>query len=56
MAKIKLSKKTIAAVTSVACAAVIITTLLIVNIFYPLKYFTAYIVRREPFEEGELEM
>lgn len=56
MSKFKLSKKAIAAVISVACAAVIICTLLIVNIFYPLRYFPAYVVARERPAEGELEV
>ena len=54
MKKSKLSKKTVAAIISVAVAAVIITALLIVNIFFPLKYFTAYLVGRKRSPQGAL--
>lgn len=50
----KLSKKTVAAIISVAAAALVITALLIVNLFYPLKYLTAYLVCGERSEGGVL--
>lgn len=56
MAKVRLSKKTVAAIVSIACAAVLICALLIVNVFYPLRYFTAFIAQREEYPEGELNM
>ena len=39
---------------SVAVAAAVITALLIVNIFYPLKYLSAYFVRRTRPQQGQL--
>lgn len=56
MAKVRLSKKAVAAIVSIACAAVLICALLIVNVFYPLRYFTAFIAPREEYPEGELNM
>ena len=56
MKKVRLTKKALAAVISVAAGAVIICTLMIVNIFYPVKYLTAYLVRRERAPLGELDM
>lgn len=44
MKKLKLTKKAISAIISVVVAAAVVTALLIINIFYPLKYLTAYIV------------
>ena len=54
MNKLKLTKKALAAVISVAVAAAVITALLIVNIFYPLKYLSAYFVRRTRPQQGQL--
>lgn len=56
MAKIKLTKVAVAAIVSVACAAFIISALLILNIFWPLKYLTAYLVSGGRPQEGRLEM
>ena len=50
----KLTKKSVAAIISVAAAALIVTALLIVNIFYPLKYLTAYLVSGKRSQSGVL--
>lgn len=50
----KLSKKTVAAIISVAAAALIVTALLVVNLFYPLKYLTAYFVSGSRSQSGVL--
>ena len=52
----KLSKRAVAAIVSVAGAALLISALLIINIFYPLRYFTAYIVGRERPAEDEFSL
>lgn len=56
MAKVKLTRGKVAAIVSVACAAVLICALLIINIFWPLKYCTAYLVSRSRPPSGELSM
>ncbi|MCD7728635.1 MAG: MBL fold metallo-hydrolase [Clostridia bacterium] len=42
----KLTKGAIAAIISIATTAVVISTLLIINLFFPLKYASAYFVTR----------
>ena len=54
--KVRLTKKALAAIISVVSAAVIICALLIVNIFYPVKYLTAFFVSRKSAPLGELNM
>ena len=49
-------KGRLAAIISVAAAALAICALLIANIFFPLKYFTAYLVSGSRSAEGELGM
>ena len=56
MSKGRLSKGRIAAAVTVAAAAALICALLIINIFYPLRYFTAYLVRAQRPPEGELSV
>ncbi len=45
MKKSKSGRARLAAIISVAAAALVISALLVINIFFPLKYFTAYLVR-----------
>ncbi len=52
----RLSKGAVTAIISIASAAVVICTLLIVNIFYPLKYITAFLVSGSRSPEGELNV
>ena len=54
MSKGRLSKGRIAAVISVVAAAALICALLVINIFYPLRYFTAYFARVSRPPQGEL--
>ena len=49
-------KGRLAAIISVAAAALAICALLIANIFFPLKYFTAYLVSGSRSAEGDLGM
>lgn len=52
----KRSKGRVAAIITVAVAAVLISALLIINIFFPLRYFTAYLVIGHKPAQGELSV
>lgn len=54
--KKKVSKKLISAIVCAALATVFILSLLIVNIFIPVRYLTAYTVSRAERKEGELRI
>ncbi len=52
----KLSGKVIAAICTAAVAAVLLAAILITNIFIPIKYFTAYCVKRNPNSKGVMRV
>lgn len=54
--KRKLSKTVISVIITVSVAIVLITSLLITNIFIPVKYLTAYFVKPYPNERGTLRV
>ncbi len=52
----KLSKSLLAAIITAAVAAVLIAALLILNVFIPVKYFSAYVVKKYPNERGVMRV
>lgn len=54
--KRKLSKPIVAVIITAAISVVLIFSLLIVNIFVPVRYLSAYFVKGEGNEEGVLKV
>lgn len=52
----KLSKPLLAAIITAAVAAVLIAALLILNVFVPVKYLSAYVVKKSPNERGVMRV
>ncbi|MGN1104266.1 MAG: hypothetical protein ACI4QI_05255, partial [Candidatus Coproplasma sp.] len=54
--KRKLSPSAIVAIVISATVAVLVVAMLVINAFFPIRYFSAYTVRSDKNEQGQLKV